>query len=158
MTRLDDDVQEAISKMKGFMKMAQRKKMRPTKIIKEEGIKIPNVSNFKMKPFYDEYGKNVIYCYDKNSNYVMLLGKYSHQEIMDSYLNNIKKRHLDYMGIKKYNFVYLIGGIPTIDAPWLELSTENSGWTGDKRNHLYIYQLKDVLFMNWKESPWEGEK
>jgi hypothetical protein len=158
MARLDDDAQEAISKMKEFMKMAQKKKMRPIKIIKEEGIKIPNVSNFKMKPFYDEYGKNVIYWYDKNSNYVMLLGKYSHQEIMDSYLNNIKKRHLDYMGIKKYNFFYLIGG-PTIVAPVLKITTEIDGWRGDRTNHLYIYQLKpDVLFMNWKESPWEGEK
>ena len=29
MTRLDDDVQEAISKMKGFIKMAQKKKIIP---------------------------------------------------------------------------------------------------------------------------------
>ena len=50
MKSLDDDVKEAISKMKEFMKMAQKKKMIPIRIIAEEGIKIPNVSNFQMKP------------------------------------------------------------------------------------------------------------
>tara|TARA_S200002703_G_C3802656_1_gene248193 strand:- start:5818 stop:6303 length:486 start_codon:yes stop_codon:yes gene_type:complete len=159
MKSLDDDVKEAISKMNGFMKMAQKKKIGPIRIITEEGIKIPNVSVFQMKPFYDEYGKNVIYYYDYNSKYVMFLGTYSHQEIMDSSLaitKSIKRNHINYMGIKKNNFVYLIRGPKPYTAPMLKITTERDGWSGNKESNLYVYHLKpDVLFMNWKESPFD---
>ena len=134
MTRLDDDVQEAISKMKGFTKMAKKRKMRPIRIIREEGIKIPDVSVFRMKPYYDKYGKNVIYWYDKSSKPVMFLGKYSHQEIMDSSLEitkSIKRQHINYMGIKRYNFVYLTRGQHSRD-PMLRITTALDGWTGNK--------------------------
>ena len=112
-----------------------------------------------MKPYYDEYGKNVIYWYDNNTNIVMLLGKYSHQEIMNSSsdtIQEIKKNHITYLGIKKYNYVYLVyQGI----KPMLRITTALDGWTGNKSNSLYVYHLKpDILFMNWKENPLEVGK
>ena len=157
MKSLDDDVKEAISKMKEFMKMAQKKNnFLPERIIAEEGIKIPNVSNFQMKPCYDEYGKNVIYYYNKNSNFIMILGNYSHQEIMNSSFNYLKKRHLNYLGIKKYNFFYIVGQPNQGRGPKLKITTDYDGWSGDIKNHLYIYQLKpDVLFINWKKNPFD---
>ena len=161
MSRLDDDVQKAIAKMKGFIKMVQKRKMSYIGIIKKEGTKIPNVSYFQIKPYYDEYGKNVIYWYDKNSNYIMLLGKYSHQEIMDSSLEItklIKQQHIHYMGIKRYNFVYLTI-LPHSNKPSLKITTEIDAWRGYERSNLYVYHLKpDILFMNWQKNPLEGRK
>ena len=41
----------------------------------------------------------------------------------------------------------------------LKITTELDGWTGNEESNLYVYHLKpDVLFMNWQENPWEGEK
>ena len=85
MTRLDDDVQEALAQMKGFMKNAKKRKIGLATLIRQEGTKIPNVSVFRMKPYYDEYGKNVIYWYDKTSLFVIPLGKYTNQEIMEKW-------------------------------------------------------------------------
>ena len=162
MTRLDDDVQEALAQMKGFMKNAKKRKMGLGKLIRHDGTKIPNVSFFGMKPYYDEYGKNVIYYYDKTSLFVIPLGKYTHQEIRDSSLEitkPIKKQHMNYLGIKRCNFVYLVKG-PHYSSPQnLKITTEIDGWRGHERSNLYVYHLKpEILFMNWQENPLEGEK
>ena len=162
MTRLDDDVQEALAQMKGFMKNAKKRKIGLATLIRQEGTKIPNVSVFRMKPYYDEYGKNVIYWYDKTSLFVIPLGKYTNQEIMDSSLaitKSIKRQNRKYYGIKKYNFVYLIKGPNYFSPQNLKITTEIDGWTGNIDSKIYFYHLKpDVLFINWKENPLEGGK
>ena len=118
LTRLGDDIKKALAQMEGFIKNAEKRNIRPPSIIKREGTKIPNVSFFGMKPYYDEYGKNVIYSYDKTSMIIMPLGKYTHEEIVreDSINKSIKRKHINYLGIKKYDFIYLTvrnpSGIP----------------------------------------------